>query len=280
MPHSKQIFFDPDRKRWRRLRLDHRLQRHPGDAAGCAVCSFRHTRIVGSGRRAARSQEALPRAEAHQKRKPPRRVNTHRKTKQPASQVVLNSDEGIRGAFYVQWDAASFASLKEYYPQIDLLFPEWMHVLTADGRLQGVDRVQHAVRRHRSDGQAAADRRKGHVASSRARRRRPKSFLWSTISIPSPTSGILTTAKFLADPAARERFRDELMTFLATDQYKGLTLDIEAFPESSRDDYRHAGAGTLRRSACQGIEAVRRRPRQRQGLRLRQHREDLPTASS
>ena len=52
--------------------------------------------------------------------------------------MVLNSDEGIRGAFYVQWDAASFASLKEYYPQIDLLFPEWMHVLTADGRLQAV----------------------------------------------------------------------------------------------------------------------------------------------
>ena len=52
--------------------------------------------------------------------------------------MVLNSDEGIRGAFYVQWDAASFASLKEYYPQIDLLFPEWMHVLTADGRLQSV----------------------------------------------------------------------------------------------------------------------------------------------
>src|SRR5271165_3278121 len=42
----------------------------------------------------------------------------------------------------------------------------------------------------------------------------------------------------MADPAARQRFRSELMTFLATDQYKGLTLDIEAFPESSRDDYR------------------------------------------
>ena len=45
------------------------------------------------------------------------------------------------------------------------------------------------------------------------------------------------TAKFMADPAARQRFRSELMSFLATDQYKGITLDIEAFPESSRDDY-------------------------------------------
>ena len=27
------------------------------------------------------------------------------------------------------------------------------------------------------------------------------------------------------------------MSFLATDQYKGITLDIEAFPESSQNDY-------------------------------------------
>ena len=52
--------------------------------------------------------------------------------------MVLNSDEGIRGAFYVTWDAASFSSLREYVHQIDLLFPEWLHVLTPDGHLQGV----------------------------------------------------------------------------------------------------------------------------------------------
>src|ERR1035441_1229054 len=46
------------------------------------------------------------------------------------------------------------------------------------------------------------------------------------------------TARFLADPAARQRFRNELMTFLATDEYRGITLDIEAFPETSRGDYK------------------------------------------
>ncbi len=39
------------------------------------------------------------------------RKGTHRKTLIPASQVVLNSGEGIRGAFYVTWDAASYSSL-------------------------------------------------------------------------------------------------------------------------------------------------------------------------
>ena len=37
------------------------------------------------------------------------------------------------------WDAASFSSLREYARQIDLLYPEWLHALTPDGHLQGVD---------------------------------------------------------------------------------------------------------------------------------------------
>ena len=53
--------------------------------------------------------------------------------------MVLNTDEGIRAAYYVTWDAASFVSLKQYYSQIDLLFPEWLHVLTPDGHIQSVD---------------------------------------------------------------------------------------------------------------------------------------------
>ena len=138
MPQSKQIFFDPDRKRWRRLRfvLDTSVI-----VITLLVVFFVATIIRGSsvpGVPLPGVKKPYHALKESQKRKPPRRLNTHRKTKRPASQVVLNSDEGIRGAFYVQWDAASFASLKEYYPQIDLLFPEWMHVLTADGRLQAV----------------------------------------------------------------------------------------------------------------------------------------------
>ena len=51
----------------------------------------------------------------------------------------LDSEEGIRAAFYVAWDAASFSSLREYARQIDLLYPEWLHVLTPDGRVQAID---------------------------------------------------------------------------------------------------------------------------------------------
>ncbi len=55
------------------------------------------------------------------------------------SQLTLNSEQGVRAAFYVPWDAASFSSLREYARQIDLLFPTWLQVLGADGHLQAVD---------------------------------------------------------------------------------------------------------------------------------------------
>ena len=53
--------------------------------------------------------------------------------------MKLNQEEGIRAAFYVPWDAASFSSLRDYSRQIDLLYPDWLHALTSDGRLQAVD---------------------------------------------------------------------------------------------------------------------------------------------
>ena len=53
--------------------------------------------------------------------------------------MTLNQAEGIRAAFYVPWDAASFSSLRDYAHQIDILYPDWLHVLTPDGHLQGVD---------------------------------------------------------------------------------------------------------------------------------------------
>ncbi len=70
------------------------------------------------------------------------------------------------------------------------------------------------------------------------KRRRRKSSRWSTISIPSAINGSRTLRpSSWPIRRARQRFRNELTAFLETDQYKGLTLDIEAFPETSRGDY-------------------------------------------
>jgi peptidoglycan-N-acetylglucosamine deacetylase len=238
MPQSKQIFFDAKRKRWRRLRI---ILDASVIMVTLLVIFFITTILRGSSV----PSVALPEIKRpyhavkdNQKRKPTRSQNTHRKTKRPASQVVLNSDEGIRGAFYVKWDAASFASLKEYYPQIDLLFPEWMHVLTADGRLQAVTELNalYDVMDDKGKPRPVDDKVMSFLKAEKA-----QTEVLPLVNNFDPVTNEWRpelTAQFMADPAARQRFRSQLMTFLATDQYKGLTLDIEAFPESSRQDYR------------------------------------------
>jgi cellulose synthase/poly-beta-1,6-N-acetylglucosamine synthase-like glycosyltransferase/peptidoglycan/xylan/chitin deacetylase (PgdA/CDA1 family) len=237
MPSPKPIFFDPEGKRWRRLRmvLDTSVIVVTLLVVFFVVTIFRGSSVPGvSLPEVKKSYHALK--ETH-KRKAARGSN-QRGAKHSLTPVVLNSLEGIRGAFYVQWDAASFASLKEYFPQIDLLFPEWLHVLTADGRLQSVTETNVPFDLMDDNGKPRPvdDKVMPFLKSEKAQMNvlplvnnfDPVSNQWQPD----------VTARFLADPAARQRFRNELMTFLATDQYRGITLDIEAFPETSRGDYK------------------------------------------
>ena len=49
--------------------------------------------------------------------------------------MPFNSGEGLRAAFYVDYDAASLVSLKRHVRDIDLLFTDWLHVVSPDGKL-------------------------------------------------------------------------------------------------------------------------------------------------
>jgi len=238
MPSSNPIFFDPEGKRWRRLRriLDVSVILVTLLVVFFVVTVFRGSSVPGVN--LPELKKPYHALKDNQKRKTVRGSNQNRATKQPPTQVVLNSLEGIRGAFYVQWDAASFASLKEYYPQIDLLFPEWLHVLTADGRLQSVTEtnVLFDLMDDKGKPRPVDDKVMPFLKSEKAQ--------MEVMPLVNNFDPILNqwqpevTAKFLADPAARQRFRNELMTFLDTDQYRGMTLDIEAFPDNSRGDYK------------------------------------------
>src|SRR5437763_3109572 len=130
MPHP--IFYDPQRKRWKRVR---RVLNFAGVLRTLVVAFFAVSVL---------RTEPLPSLQMPQERRAyrpikqserrpyPRKPVTRRNPKKPPSQIALNSGEGVRAAFYVTWDAGSFASLREYAHQIDLLFPEWLHVLTRD----------------------------------------------------------------------------------------------------------------------------------------------------
>ena len=49
----------------------------------------------------------------------------------------------MRAAYYVQDDAASYSSFKEHVHQIDMLFPQWLHVDAPDGTLMAITNDSH-----------------------------------------------------------------------------------------------------------------------------------------
>src|SRR5262249_15118182 len=136
---AEPIFYDPRRARWKRLR---RLFDVLAVSVSVLIVFFVYTALRDEPlpellfSPPKRAFKALKEKEKRHKKSADR---SHRKSKIPASQVALNQEEGIRAAFYVPWDAASFSSLRDYARQIDILYPDWLHVLSADGRLQGVD---------------------------------------------------------------------------------------------------------------------------------------------
>jgi cellulose synthase/poly-beta-1,6-N-acetylglucosamine synthase-like glycosyltransferase/peptidoglycan/xylan/chitin deacetylase (PgdA/CDA1 family)/spore germination protein YaaH len=137
---DRQIFFDPQRKRWKRLRriLD-------------AVAVISTLVLVGFIFNVARNQQlpelllpspkhnykALPdRAPLLRSAKGPRPAR--RKTDRKPSEIPFNTGEGLRAAYYVQDDAASYSSFKEHVHQIDLLFAQWFHVNAPTGTLMAM----------------------------------------------------------------------------------------------------------------------------------------------
>lgn len=236
---AKQVFHDPQQARWKRLRpiLD-------AVAIGLSLLLvfFLYTAIRSEPLPALsladlkRPYRALKESEKEKARE--RRAKLakrgHRKSKTAPSQVKLNAEEGIRAAFYVAWDAASFASLREYSHQIDLLYPEWLHVLTADGRIQSVDQNTNTFF-DVMDGQSVRtvdDKVMPFLSAEDAN--------MEVFPMVNNFDGInwVDVSAFLNSPQARERFRHEVARFLATDKYHGLMVDFEDFSEKAQPGYR------------------------------------------
>src|SRR6478609_4391856 len=101
---AKPIFYDPQRKRWKRVR---RLLDIVGLLTTVLIAFF----IVSVFRSVTLAHLSL--AEPHRpyrslkekERKKATPRTAHKKPSKPPTQVTLNSGEGIRAAFYVTWDA-------------------------------------------------------------------------------------------------------------------------------------------------------------------------------
>ena len=226
------VFYDPERRRWKRLRRGVDIL---GLALTLLVVYFVFTVL-----RNTRLPQLLLPAPTHSYRaikdveKRHSKLTVNRRTsRKPATQVRLNSDEGIRAAFYVNWDPASYSSLREYLRQIDMLFPEWLHVLTPDGQVQAM-----------SDDGTRFDVVKNGVVTRVDDKVMPlirsEQAQIDVLPLLNNFDGVqwVDISKMLGNPGARSRLCQQVLQFLASDRFGGLTLDFEAFPTAAQPGYR------------------------------------------
>ncbi|HEX9112123.1 MAG TPA: glycosyltransferase, partial [Terriglobales bacterium] len=239
---AKQVFYDPLQARWKRIR---RVFDACAIAFTLLVIFFIYSVLrseplpdlsLSAEKRPYHALKEKEKEKAREKRRlaAVARAGNRPRSRKPPSQIKLNSEEGVRAAFYVSWDAASFSSLREYARQIDLLFPTWLQVLTADGHLQGVDPetnklfdVVHSESVHVVD-----DKVMPFLKSEGTNME-----VFPVVQNFDGTDFVPGIADFLNNPDARARFRREIGLFLASDHYRGLMVDFESFPKRGQVGY-------------------------------------------
>ncbi len=220
MAEGKPIFYDEQHRRWRRTRLVLEI-------AG----SFFTIVLVIFLANVVRNPE-LPdilRPDLHEglhaipaKLKPAVRRSRRRKVAS-LGRVPQNYDP-LRAAFYVSDDYTSLASLQLHYHQIDLLIPEALHAISADGRL-------------------VADQDQNLAAFLRGLQKRanpielplmPMVNNYDAVGNQWCPPGFL---QMLANPAARTRLGTELEQYADAEHESGIVVDFESLPKSSQKDF-------------------------------------------
>jgi cellulose synthase/poly-beta-1,6-N-acetylglucosamine synthase-like glycosyltransferase/spore germination protein YaaH/peptidoglycan/xylan/chitin deacetylase (PgdA/CDA1 family) len=239
---AKQVFYDPLQARWRRIRRF-------VDAAALAFSLLVILFIYSALR-----SEPLPDLSWLTEKKPYHALKENEKTKarekrrlatlaraghrhqahKAPSQLSLNSEQGVRAAFYVSDDAASFSSLREYARQIDLLFPVWLQVLTPDGHLQAVDTETNTMFDviHGQKVRAVDDKVMAFLKAEDT-----EMEVFPLVQNVDRTEFTPAIGDFLMNPEARANFRREIGIYLGSDRYRGLMIDFESFPKKAQPGY-------------------------------------------
>ena len=236
---AEPVFYDPQRARWKRLR---RLMDVLVAALSALIIFFVYTtlrderlpELLFSPQK--RAFKALKENEKDKGRERQKKLasRSHRKSKLPASEVKLNQEEGIRAAFYAPWDSASFSSLRDFARQIDLLYPDWLHVLTPDGRLQGVDdQTNKFFDVVQNNSVRPVDDRVMPFVKAEA----SNMEIFPMVNNFDGANWVGKITGFLNDPDARAAFRRQVGMFLSSDRFGGLMVDFEAFPDSGQAGY-------------------------------------------
>jgi cellulose synthase/poly-beta-1,6-N-acetylglucosamine synthase-like glycosyltransferase/peptidoglycan/xylan/chitin deacetylase (PgdA/CDA1 family)/spore germination protein YaaH len=242
---KKQIFYDPQRKRWKRLRVLFDILALAGLVLatifmiGLMSMKPLPELLLAAQKRNYRTLSNQP-LQKNQKF----RRSAHRKTDVKPSEVPLNSGEGLRAAYYVDDDPASYSSLRQHITQIDLLFPEWLHVTSPDGSLTGSSIDGRPYKIIANNGVVPVDR-ENKIANVIADSHANVDVLPLVNNYDSAKNNFIPeVGKFLTSDGARANFIHQIHLFLAANpNYRGLSLDLENIPTEAQPGFKALVAG-------------------------------------
>ncbi|MBB5338880.1 polysaccharide deacetylase family protein [Tunturiibacter gelidoferens] len=240
---NRQVFYDPQRKRWKRLRRIFDVLALLGLVLG-TVFVIGLLRMKPLPELFLQAQKRNYRALANQTTpllKPGQKLHrsAHRKTDVKPGDVPLNSGEGLRAAYYVEDDPASYSSLKQHIAQVDLLFPEWLHVVTTSGEVVSYTQDNRAYDVVDKAGVHQVDR-EGKVARTVAANH-VNLDIFPLVNNYDPRRGLWVPeiGGFLSSETARASFVQQIHNFLAGNpNYRGLSLDFEEIPTNAQPGFR------------------------------------------
>ncbi|HTP43590.1 MAG TPA: glycosyltransferase [Candidatus Acidoferrum sp.] len=219
MAERKPIFYDEERRRWRRTRRALEL-----------VGGFFTIVLVIFVINVIRNPD-LPdilRADTHgtlhaiRGKLKPKSVRPGRKHRVAQLGKIPQNYDPLRAAFYVSWDSTSLASLQLHYHDLDLLIPEALHAVSPDGRMD-VDQDPKLVNWMQSIKARGVD--------------------LPVMSMVNNYDGkdwkVPEMAEMLARPASRERLAKELEQFALSQHEPGIVVDFEEVPQESQENFQH-----------------------------------------
>jgi len=237
MKERKPIFYDAEKVRWRRTR---RILEISGALLTLLLVYFFIT-IAGS---VELPSSLLPdtRPTYHSIKKKNLKLVSAREGRHlrvsRIGQIPAGYDP-LRAAFFVSWDPNSLASLKKHYKDLDLLMPEQLHSVTADGSLTVVDYERNQT----------VQASPSEVLS---RLKQDKLHQWMHSLNPPvdlPMMGLLNNydgviwrvkemADMLANPAARHRLTADTTEYALEAHQSGIVVDFEEVPLKSQPHFR------------------------------------------
>ncbi len=230
------IFYDAERVRWRRTR---RVMEITGVLLTLLLAYFFVTIAVSVELPAGLLPDTKPGYRAvKSKKKSVTREGRRRRVANIGN--VPASYDPVRAAFFVSWDPNSLASLKKHYKDIDLLIPEQLHAVSADGALTIVDyeRGQYTT--------------KATPAEAISILKDDKLHQWmKSLSPPVelPTMGLINNydgvewrikemAQMFANPAARQKLARDITEYAVESHEAGIVVDFEEVPDASQAHFR------------------------------------------